>query len=123
VTMAEVELLGLPAGLADERVVGRHATVVMQTDHGPGVVVRPLRAIPVAALAEGEIEIAGAVEDDAPAEMVAAPAFRVLGKESLHVLQAIALQLAARQLGAEAVAAARRVGEIDERVLRELRMQ
>src|SRR5512134_3615448 len=45
VAVAEREFLGLPAGLADEGIVLRHAPVIVQADDGARMIVRPLRAI------------------------------------------------------------------------------
>jgi hypothetical protein len=52
VAVAERELLGLPARAPDERIVLRHATIVVQADHRSRVVVRTLRAIALAAIAK-----------------------------------------------------------------------
>src|SRR5207302_9043799 len=106
VAVPEVEFLGLPSRLSGERVVLRHAPIVVQTDHRAGVVIRALRALHLPALAEREIEIAVAVEDDAPAEVDAARAFRALPEHHLHFLQLLANQLCARELGSYAAFAA-----------------
>src|SRR5207302_6469696 len=49
VAVPEVEFLGLPARPAGERVVLRHAPVVVQPDHRTGMVIRALRALPLSA--------------------------------------------------------------------------
>src|SRR5205807_1342602 len=117
VAVPEVEFLGLPSRLAGKRVVLRHAPIVVQTDHRAGVVIRALRALHLPALAEREIEIAVAVEDDAPAEVDAARAFRALPEQHLHVLQLLAVQLCAGELGSDAAFAACGVCEINQPVL------
>src|SRR5207237_303879 len=83
--------LRLPARLAGEGVVLRDAAVVAQPDHRARMVIRSLRALHLPALAEREIQIAGAVEDDAAAEVDAARAFRALPEQHLHFLQLPAL--------------------------------
>src|SRR5207245_5288080 len=106
VAVPEVEFLGLPAGLAGEGVVPGDAAIVVQPDHRAGMVIRPLRALPLPALAEREIKIAVAVEDDAAAEVDAARAFRALPEQHLHVLQPPVIQLCARELGPDAALSA-----------------
>ena len=117
VAVPEVEFLGLPSRLADEGVVLRDAAIVVQPDHRAGMVVRSLRALHLPALAEREIQIAGAVEDDAAAEVDAARAFRALPEQHLHFLQLPAIQLCARQLGPDAALSAGGVREINQSVL------
>src|SRR5205814_10069119 len=102
VAVPEVEFLRLPPRLADEGVVLRDAAIVAQPDHRASVVIRSLRALHLPALAEREIQIAGAVEDDAAAEVDAARAFRALPEQHLHFLQLPAVQLCARELGPDA---------------------
>ena len=91
----------------------------MQPDHRTGVVAGILGARHLAAIAKREVEEALAVEHQARPEMLAPGAFRALPEEDLDVLQLVAGQPATRDLGAHAVCAARRVGEIDDSVLRE----
>src|SRR6185295_2279444 len=86
VAMAEVELLRPPALLADERIVLRHAAVVVQPDDRAVVVAWHLRPLHLAALAERQVEEAGAVEDDAAAEVQAAGSLRLLPEDHLQVL-------------------------------------
>src|SRR5437762_1721432 len=117
VAVPEVEFLRLPPRLADERVVLRDAAVVAQPDHRAGVVIRSLRALHLPALAEREIQIAGAVEDDAAAEVDAARAFRALPEQHLHFLQRPAVQLCARELGSDAAFSAGGVRKINQSVL------
>src|SRR5688572_20259426 len=106
VAVTEGELLRLPARAADEGIVLRHAAVVVQADHRAGVVVGLLRALHLAAVAEREIHVARAVEHDAPAEVLAAAPFGSLLEKNLHILEAMTGKPAARELGADAVAAA-----------------
>src|SRR4030095_9452336 len=76
VAVAEVEFLRLPGGLADERIVLRHAAVVVQADHRARVILGLRGAGHLAAVAQREVDVAGAVEDDAPAEVVSRAALR-----------------------------------------------
>src|SRR4051812_43670946 len=115
VAMAEVELLGLPAGSPDERIVLRHSAVVVKADHGAGVVIRLLCALHLAAVAECQVYEAGTVEDDAAAKMIAGPSLGALLEQDFHILQPMPNQLAARELGAYAVVAApgeRKINEL-----------
>jgi len=84
------------------------------------VIVGLLRARHLAAVAQREIEVARAVEDDAAAEVVPRTALRALPEEDLHVLEAVAGEPSARELGTDPVVAARRVGEVHELVFLEL---
>jgi hypothetical protein len=63
VAVAEGELFRFPAGLADEGVVGGDAPVVVQADYRAGMIVRPLSALHLAAVSQGDVKVAGAVED------------------------------------------------------------
>ena len=63
--VAEGEFFRLPALAVDKGVVGRHAAIIVQADHRPGVVVGPLGPLPLTAVAEGDVEIALAVEHQA----------------------------------------------------------
>src|SRR5438309_9346915 len=87
VAVPEVEFLGLPSRLADERVVLRDAAIIVQPDHRAGMVIRALRALLLPALAEREIKSAVAVEDDAAAEVDAARAYRALPDQHLTGIQ------------------------------------
>jgi hypothetical protein len=95
----------------------------VQADHRTGVVVGTLRALHLAAVAEREVHMACAVEDDAAAEVLAARALGRLAEKHLHILEAVSRQAAARELGAHAVLAARREREVDQLIVGELRMQ
>src|SRR3982074_5857 len=81
------------------------------------MVIRALRAFLLPALAEREIKSAVAVEDDAAAEVDAARAFRALPEQHLHVLQPLAIQLCARELGPDAALSAGGVRKINQSVL------
>src|SRR6185503_18270212 len=98
VAVAEVEFLGLPARFSGERIVLRHTAVVVQPDDRARMVARPLRALHLAAVAQREIDVARAIEHDAPAEVVPGPALRALPEKHLHVLEAVAGEPAAREL-------------------------
>jgi hypothetical protein len=116
----EIVFLRFPAGLADERIVLRHPAVVVQADDRTRVIVGLLRAV---ALAERDEKVAVAIEHESRAEMHAGGAFRLLAEDHLDVLQAIARQPAARDLGPEAGRITAGVGKIDEVVLGEAGMQ
>ena len=122
VAVAEGELLGQGARLADEGVVLRHAAVVMQADHRAGMVVQPLGAIHLAAVAERDVEEA-AVEHQARAEVVSGPRLGPHAEQHLQVAQGASVEPCARHLGALAALARRGVGEIDPAVLRVIRVQ
>src|SRR2546427_690823 len=117
VAVPEVEFLGLPSRLAGEGVVLRDAAIVVQPDHRAGVVIRSLRALLLPALAEREIQIAVAVEDDAAAKVDAARAFRALPEQHLHFLELPAIQLCTRELGPDAALSAGGVRKINQSVL------
>ncbi len=87
------------------------------------MVVGPLRALLLAALAERDVEVALPVEHEARAEMLAAAPLWALPEEGLDVLQPVAGEPTARHFGAHAVRPAGGVGNVDHAVLRELRMQ
>lgn len=63
--MAEAEYFGQRAGLSDEWIVSGERAIIFQADDLAGVLVRPLRAILFAALAERDVEKSGAVEQQA----------------------------------------------------------
>src|SRR5207245_11527377 len=75
------------------------------------------------ALAQREIEEACAVEDDASAEVDTAGGLRLLPEDDLRLLEPRGAELRAHQLGANAAFAGARIGEIDDAVLAEARMQ
>jgi hypothetical protein len=70
---------------ADEGVVLRHAAVVVQADHGAGMVVEALRTLHLAAVAERDVEEAGAVEDESRAEVMAGLRLGLHAEQHLHV--------------------------------------
>ena len=65
VAVAECKFFRQPARFADERIVFRHAAIVVQAYHRAVVITGILRALHFAAVAERNVEIAFAVEDDA----------------------------------------------------------
>src|SRR6266849_6392872 len=70
-----------------------------------------------------EVEEARAVEHDAPAEMQAARGLRLLYEQHSQILQPLAVELGARELGARPALARTGVREVDEAVLGEARVQ
>jgi hypothetical protein len=72
VAVADRELFRQSAGLLHEGIVDRDAAVVMQADHRPGVVVKALCPLLVAAIAEGDEQEALPIEDQARAEVASA---------------------------------------------------
>ena len=123
VAVPEVEFLRLPSRLAGERVVLRDAAIVVQPDHRAGVVIRSLRALHLPALAEREIQIAVAVEDDAAAEVDAARAFRALPEQHLHFLQLPAIQLCAGELGSDSTLSTSGIRKVEQAISFVIRMQ
>ena len=112
-----------PAGFAHERIVFRHAAVVVQADHRTVVIAGILRALHFAAVAEGDKQITFAVEHDARAEVIAGAQLRQHAENDLHVFQLIAAQCAARDFGADALVVPCGIRQVDPIVLSELRMQ
>src|SRR5262245_61657056 len=86
IAVPEVEFLRLPGRLSDERIVLRHAAVVVQADDRAGVIVGLLRARHLAAVAEREIEVACAVEHDAATAVNARAPLRARPERNLSVL-------------------------------------
>src|SRR5688572_14479659 len=123
VAVAEREFLGLPAQLAREWIVRRNPAVVVHAYHRACVIAGRLRTVFLAAIAERDVEQARTVEDKTRAEVISATSFWLLAEYDLHVLQATAVQSAARDFGANAVAAACRIREVDQAVLGETRMR
>ena len=82
-----------------------------------------LRARPVAAVTEGEKHVPLAVEHHASAEMAAAVRLRQRPEQHLHVGEPVAVEPAASELGSVAAAVRAGVGDVDEAVMGEIRVQ
>src|SRR5512139_138883 len=92
VAVAERIDLGLRARLDAERVVVGDAPVVGEPNDLPGVIVELLRAVLLAAVAEGDVEQAVSVEYEARPEMSAAARFRFGAENHAHLDELVALQ-------------------------------
>src|SRR5262245_11624889 len=77
------------------------------------MVVGLLRAQLIAAVAQGNVEKAAAIEDESRPEVTPAAAFRKLAEYYLHIVEAAAGEPAARDLGAYPAISVRRIGEVD----------
>ena len=113
VAVAIAENLGLGAGLADERIVGRHAAVIVEADDFAGVVAQILGAVAVAALTGGDVEMAGRVESETRAEVPAAAGFPVDPKNHFEIGEGVAVEAGAGHFGAGTAAARPGVGQVD----------
>ncbi len=92
--------LGTRAGSADERVVLGNAPVVMQAYDATEMVAEVLRRRHPAAVAQGEVEIAGAVEDETSAEMERRIELGLHAEDGADIGHPVTDQAAAQHLGA-----------------------
>src|SRR4029079_11142201 len=113
VSIAKRVLLGLPARLTDERIVGRNTPIIVQADHRSGVIAWPLRALHISAIAKRDVQVSRAIEHQARTEVPPGVSLRLLPEDHFYVLESIASKLSPRDLGAYAIHAARRIRKID----------
>src|SRR5437867_13028190 len=133
VTVTVREDLGLRPRSPDERIVRRHASIVAQAQRFSDVIAEILgfhaqtvvfsaRAAEPVAVADGDQERAVLAEQHSPRE-VAARLPGIRDEYLLHVLEPVALQTAARNGQRVPTFTLLGVRDVDEPVLRELRMQ
>jgi len=111
---------------AYERIVGRHGAVVVETQDLPPqahAILRDVRNVALRPAAGGHVDLAVTAEDDAAVKTRVA--FVEVGDENVfHVDERVAFEAAAHERrGAHPVAYGFGVGEVDEGVTLELRMQ
>jgi hypothetical protein len=116
VTMAIAEDLGPGAGRADERVVLGHAAVRMQPEDLTVVLAQILGALALAALADGDEQVACAVEREARAEVLARAHERLRREDHLETLQPAVAENGARDARAVAAITLGRIGQVDQPV-------
>ncbi len=109
--------------MPDEGIVRGHRAVLAQADQRPGVIGAVLRARLLAAVTEGQEHVPGAVEYDASAEVASAPPAGALAEQYLDLFEPVVDQAAAGELGADAVAATRCVGQVHQTVSGEIGMR
>src|SRR4026208_2223295 len=116
--------LRLISGLADERIVWRHAAVISQPNDFATVILCVLRALLLLPFPDRQIQKVGTIERDAATIVRVRLAPRVGDEDVLDVGERGPIESAARQCRRREIVVARlRVGQIDEAILRERRMQ
>ena len=109
---------------ADEGVVRRHGAVGKDAQHLGRMAPEVLGELAPAAIAGGDVEIPFAVEQQPRAEVAAGGCPSVGDEDHLHLLEAVAGEAAAGDAGAgEPVLAERGIGEVDEAVGGEIRIE
>ena len=86
--------------LTDKRIVSGDFPVVVQANHGSGVVIESLCAILCASIAKGEIDHALVCQNDLAAEVMSGIRLWLETKETFLLYQPIALKLAPNQCSA-----------------------
>src|SRR5688572_15536970 len=123
VSIAERVLLRFPSRLADERVARRNAPIIVQANDRAGVIVRFLRSFHLPAITERDVQVSRSVEYEARSEMPSGISLRLLAKDYLDAFQPVASELAARDLGTNAIGTTRSVGKVNPAGFREARMK
>ena len=110
-------------GAVHERIVGRHRTVGVHAHDAAEMIGQVLRGIELEALAHREEQVPVRREHDASAEVIRTVDPRLLAKDDLEILHAVVDQTTSAQRGRRAAVAGLGVGQVDQAVLVEIRVE